>query len=69
MQSNIGWTLLVALFALLVAIAGIIGFQLNSNKNLTQPAWVFILMIGGTVVLLFCLFLITYFAVKNNSSA
>lgn len=69
MQANIGWSLFVALIGFIIALVGIIGFQINSNKNVPQPAWVFILMIGGTVILITALFLITYFAVKNNTNA
>lgn len=66
MNQNIGWSIFVAIIGLIITIIGMVGYQLYQNRNLPQPAWTYVLMIAGVVVVIIALILITYFFVKNN---
>lgn len=68
MQANIAWSIFIAFLGLIIAIIGMVGYQMYQNRNQPQPAWTYVLMIAGIVVLIVALILITYFFVKNQNA-
>lgn len=69
MEANIGWSLLILFFGILIMLVGIIGYQYYRSMSAPEPSWTFILMIGGAIVIILMLILITIFYIRDRKYA
>lgn len=67
MDTSILLSLIVAIVGFLLTLAGVIWYEINRRNNTPISIWAYILMLGGTVVVVVGFLLITGFFVEKNT--
>jgi hypothetical protein len=66
MESSITWSLVVAIIGYILTLIGVIWYEVNKRNGTPASIWTYIFMIGGTIVVIAGLILITAFFVNKH---